>query len=299
MHINEALRCYLALLLCSTSVVLKAKDKVHWAVLDLPPYEYATGPEKGRGPVDELRKLLVNELTDFEHLGPTLVNQARLKKLFLKDDICHTAMFRTPETERNNYLSIPMAYANSHVLLLTKEVYIQMGEPKEVSLTELLKDTSLRMGVISRTLGKELDRIIKDTPNQSNIIYRKSLYTNQGLIKMLHRKRIDYFVDYPEQAMHWNVGNPKELLAAVPIKEVKMRYVAGRVTCSKTEVGRRVINSVNQILLREREKPEYVDKFVFDWLSHDMKAQYLEHYLKEMPKALWTNANKISTSSGD
>ncbi|MGB1237103.1 MAG: hypothetical protein ACPG4U_02760 [Pseudomonadales bacterium] len=278
-------------LLCYCSALVQAKERVEWIATQSSPFEVAVQQQRDQGPAEQLRQLLIHALPQYQHGALQRVDATALESLFERGNTCHATLSRTAYTERARYLSVAVGFAHARVVLTTPEIYRRLAQPREVSLTQLLSDTWLRMGVVSHALSPQLRAIVKREAYQPNILYRNTLENDRGLVDMLHRKQIDYFVGYPAQAMYWNKLYPDKPLIAVPLKEVAVRYLTGHVTCSRSDLGREVVEKVNQILLEEREKPEYAARFVFEWMPRAMKKDYLRHYFVSMPSAVWTNVN--------
>ncbi|MGB1237133.1 MAG: TIGR02285 family protein [Pseudomonadales bacterium] len=272
------------------SVRAEPVSTLEWMVYDVPPYEIVTGPYKGQGAADGLRQRLMTLLPEYAHSEPVLVNGERMHRLLKKQNVCHTALIRSPEFEQSMYLSIAVIMANTHVIITNKEHYDTLiAQGASASVQQLLQQTPLKLGHLSRSLGPEVDAILASESGNPNIVDRRSAYTDQGLFKMLHKGRIDYFIELPSQGMYWNMLNPDKQVYMIPISEMRERYIIGRVGCTKNPWGRKVIERVNQVMKEQRMDENYIRSLTFRWVPQSMREDFIEHYTRIIAADNWSN----------
>lgn len=281
--------------ICYSNAFAKIQNNaqvINWLVYDLPPYEIINGPFKGQGAADGLRKIVMEQLPQYQHRTPILVNDDRMMRLFEKENVCHTAIIRAPKYESSMYLSIGLIMANTHVIQTTRANYKRnFANQKSTSLDDLLNKTNLKFGRLSRSLGPEIDKVIAVNGDNKNIFLRSSFYTDQGLVKMLFKGRIDYFIDLPSQGMYWNALNPKQQVHMIPIDEVEKKYVVGRVACTKNAWGKKVIEQVNQQMAERRLDPNYINSLVFRWIPEQMREDFISNYKQIIANDNWSNVD--------
>ena len=91
-----------------------AEESITWPEIDFPPFDIQSGPYKDKGLLDEARKIIQQDLTDYQHERGELINFKRMWELLRKGDkICYSGVIRSRFTESIGHLSVPMGVAPS------------------------------------------------------------------------------------------------------------------------------------------------------------------------------------------
>jgi uncharacterized protein (TIGR02285 family) len=283
--LNVALVCLLA----SPSKAW-AEDLVRWVKLDFAPFEINTPPDAGLGVIDQFKTELQKIMPQYHYRHSGVVNQDRLMLRFEQETICHGALIKTPQIEKVTYMSIGIGLMPTHAIITPAHNKHAFAQQKSTSLRLLLENLSLVAAVPSRTFGPVIDSITASYSEQSNLYFRQAVDMH-GLFEMLFKQRFDYTVGYPAEAMYWNRQNPDKPLAIIGIEELAEKYVIGRVACSKTELGRKIINDVNKSLEKHRFSENYISTVFLPWLPEDLHSEYVKDFHKIISNDSWTNVD--------
>lgn len=267
-----------------------AEDIVRWVKLDFAPFEINTPPNAGFGVIDQFKTELQKIMPQYHYRHSGVVNQDRLMLRFEQETICHGALIKTPQIEKVTYMSIGIGLMPSHAIITPAHNKHAFAQQKSTSLRLLLENLSLVAAVPSRTFGPVIDGMTATYSEQSNLYFRQAVDMH-GLFEMLFKQRFDYTVGYPAEAMYWNRQNPDKPLAIIGIEELAEKYVIGRVACSKTELGRNIINDVNKSLEKHRLSEDYISTVFLPWLPEDLHSEYVKDFHKIISNDSWTNVD--------
>ncbi len=219
-NLKTALRITLSFLALVSAAVLfipvslKADDTVKWARVDFPPFEISSGPFKNSGIVDIIKKRVQSELRNYSHVDAELMNFERLTIRLKRENICHSAVIRSPETEKLSYMSVAVGMIPSYVLIVSAvNREEKFGHQKMVSLHQVV-EKGFNLGVPARLMGPVVAPIIEKYKDRSNVYIRKQPKIT-GLFKMLAQKRIDCIIGFPAEAVFWNKMNAEYRLAVI------------------------------------------------------------------------------------
>ncbi len=268
----------------------RAEDIVRWVKLDFAPFEINTAPHAGLGVIDQFKTELQKIMPQYHYRHSGVVNQDRLMLRFEQETICHGALIKTPQIENVTYMSIGIGLMPTHAIITPAHNKHAFAQQKSTSLRFLLENLSLVAAVPSRTFGPVIDGMTATYSEQSNLYFRQAVDMH-GLFEMLFKQRFDYTVGYPAEAMYWNRQNPDKPLAIIGIDELSEKYVIGRVACSKTELGRKIINDVNKSLVKHRLSEDYISTVFLPWLPEDLHSEYVKDFHKIISNDSWTNVN--------
>lgn len=251
---------------------LNAQDQIIWRVSDWPPAYIFDGPYKGQGMGDGVISYLKDRLPEYEH-STMKMNSKRLKEeIKAGKNVCSATALR-----RGYYLN-----SEVDMLVLPQRIYIRrdkiggMDQKSSISLDEILNDTSLKAGVSHGRYLKKLNAIVANHLNKKNIT---NIPNYASLIRMLFSGRVDYIIEYPSVIKYFETNYYQTgVITGLYIKEIEnISYIKGLVGCPKTEWGRTVINKVNQILLRDRKREEYLEPLL-RWYDEEDQKKLKEFY---------------------
>lgn len=126
--------------------------------------------------------------------------------------------------------------------------------PQPLSLQQLLTtDNLLLLGIEqNRSYGEQVDSLLQQHQHSRSLYLRTSSSEDQlGMMPMLQRRFIDAFLEYPQ------IANRSHLpLVFFPVAEAEAVNLI-HFACSKGEQGQRVVNTLNQIILRLHQQQAY------------------------------------------
>lgn len=240
-------------------------ETITWLVLDLPPLFIVKGPDAGKGIADRVQEMVSSGLKG-RRFETRVANASRIAKELSEDrNVCFAGEFYG----KSAFLtSIPTIALPPHNLIVLKENAHLFGNGERISLKTLLNNRDLIFGTAkNRLYGPDLDEILRQYAGAKNIYARSGKDTLDGLLGMLHKKRIHYLIEYPvsiryaaKKAGMW------DRLKVIPIEEnAEAPPIRGAVRCSDTPWGRQLIGEINEVLRMIRPTPEY-RRIMEDWI---------------------------------
>ena len=150
---------------------------------------------------------------------------------------CSAMAAQTPERESYLRFTAPYGYVYPVGLVTRAKGQDQfkrfLNKGGEVRLRDLLEQSELRVGVAgSRTYGTKLDDMLRPMvqSNARQVVQVSQDNSTKSLITMLQKKRFDYTLAYPGEAVYYDSAITK--LHFYPIAE-NSALLAGRFSCTK------------------------------------------------------------------
>jgi uncharacterized protein (TIGR02285 family) len=150
---------------------------------------------------------------------------------------CSAMAAQTPERESYLRFTAPYGYVYPVGLVTRAKDQDQfkrfLNKGGEVRLRDLLEQSELRAGVAgSRTYGTKLDEMLRPLvqSNARQVVQVSQDNSTKSLITMLQKKRFDYTLAYPGEAVYYDSAITK--LHFYPIAE-NSALLAGRFSCTK------------------------------------------------------------------
>ncbi len=270
------------LVLCVVPSLLMAEPekKLRWYLTDWPPAFILQGPDKGKGFAEELMDLIQKEMPNYKHERTFLPYRRILKNLERGDEGCYPInIYDNP----NHYglVSAPTTLVAGHNIYIHKSNLDQFPSGDTVSLTELLKNQKLRLGVrADLEFGPILSPILKAHEGQANLVLRQNQDLVDGLIRMLEHGHIDYFIEYHLVVKYTSkkLGFDMNDYLEIPIKENREEYIRGSIECPDNEWGRGIIADINEVLHRIRGTEAFRDINNRWFVSKAVKKVYWGKY---------------------
>jgi len=244
-------------------------EHLHW-----PPWYYHEGPNAGQGISQLVTAYLADHLKPYGYTKKTLtMNISRLALEFQhpKKLMCAVDLYRTREREKFiHFTEVPslITYSAGVIYLKAMEARLapHIDENQHISHTSLLADASLRGGV-------ELNRVYFENQNMyTRDNHPMHIYVHHGenpaigLMRLLVEKKIDYaFADPLEYSggldvMQTLVQKKLPEIAFISLGEIA-KYNYSYVGCSKTPAGKHIVDLLSQIIVANKNDPEYVNIF--------------------------------------
>lgn len=267
-------------LLCCVPATGLAGEKVEWMEAVAPPFFIHEGPLAGQGYEDVVTDIIMENLPHYDHVR-VVANITRHYKEF-KDGkkACNVGLFKTAQRKEFLYYSIPSFFTLPTVVIINKKNYSGFGSTKVVSLEEVLKN-NLRLGrSLNRSYGKNVDKVLDAFGNSENIFEFEGSELSLNLFQMLKRDRLDGLIGLPEEAMYQaeRLGIRDQIMT-LAIAENQEGYNGwlSYVACSKNEWGRKMIEEVNEVLLKQRPTERYRQAYE-RWLDDSTLEEYRKLY---------------------
>ncbi len=250
-------RLLLAVLMGVTSpwpAFAKKKVELTWIRWDDPPIFIFAGPYRGQGILDNVERILREQMPQYQHLTVEGTVPRILKEAELKTPICNAGWLETPEWSKLFYFSKPMAAIPTNGVLI-KSSLLKDVEGLQSLQNFLDQKPSWRLGV-GRLYGEGIDQILNKNNYQKNpqII---TVGTSLRAHRMLHRDRLHYTLGYPFEAVYYNrLFQGTDEVVHIPLKD-NSSFANVVVACPKTEWGQQVINDVNKVLEKKQVLPQF------------------------------------------
>lgn len=234
-------------------------DEIPWATADFPPFMILEGPETGNGLFDILSATIQSDLSDYTHNNINMQNSRFMHEVADGKNICKAFFFKTPEREKLLHYSLPTAVLLTNSIIMRRDTYQSLGEPRTLHLADIMADTRLRGGfILNRSYAPDLDPIIAAHRNDAHLVFMAT--NNTPFFRMMTQGKLDYIVDFPVATEYWPhaLGQPEDLLVSVPIAS-SIRYTVTYAVCTRNQWGATVIDRINAVLRRELPTQRYLD----------------------------------------
>lgn len=231
---------------------------IEWYLIDLPPIQIATGSLRGKGYTDRIRWRLIAGLPNYRHRIKLANVQRILADIKTKSNICNPAFLRTPEREQFMEFAEPLhaQYSNGAVVLKQRlESLTRYITPDgALAMDALLEAGNSHLAVQSgRSYGTVLDALAEKAKQGNQLVVLTSTRPAEAKLGLLEKGRVDAAFLYPIELeltlRHTGQQNLYEYLPVAGNGAYTLNYLA----CSKSPLGKRVIEEANAIIARERD----------------------------------------------
>lgn len=231
---------------------------IDWYLIDLPPIQIATGTMRGKGYTDRIRWRLISGLPNYRHRIKLANVQRILADIKTKPNICNPAFLRTPEREQFMEFADPLhaQYSNGAVVLRQRmdSLARHIAPDGTLSVEALLATGNSHLAVQSgRSYGTVLDGLAEKAKQGNQLVVLTSTRPAEAKLGLLEKGRVDAAFLYPIELeltlRHTGQQNLYEYLPVAGNGAYTLNYLA----CSKSPLGKRVIEEANAIIARERD----------------------------------------------
>ena len=257
---------FLPLFLTLFSEVVVAQQEILWLTDDNTDekIKYFNNPIPSSTAEDTVG-LLMRALPEY-NLTMQFAQKPRMDRLLRKlPNVCVANRIKTPQRLKEQLFSLPInIYLNLHLYFKkydgfqTLPAKILDKNNHLISLDKLfIANHKHLLGVDkARSFGFHLDKQIEKI-DPHNLVVRSGGKSSHSLIHMLFKNRIDYLIDYPSEIKEALANFPEELnLGSVEIA-ASPDYIVGYVSCSKSELGIKIINDINMALIKIYKTKEF------------------------------------------
>ncbi|OUS26428.1 hypothetical protein A9Q99_18000 [Gammaproteobacteria bacterium 45_16_T64] len=266
--------------LLSTSVLAQEKPLLTWYLTNWPPAFIVDGLRQGTGYADVIVDILEREMPEYRHERQLLPYPRILNYIERGNEGCYPTNIYDKKHDFG-VTSVPIVLVSGHSIYIHKDNLEKFPYPRGVSLAALLNNSALTLGVRGDLeFGSTLSPILKSHRNEKHMITRSGQDLVDGLVKMLDRRRIDYFIEYNfvMKFVTDKIGLKMDDFIEIPIFENRDEYVRGAVECPNSPWGKEVIVKVNKILVNLRETAEFRELNEKWFVSSSNKLQYWPKY---------------------
>ncbi|AIY67446.1 hypothetical protein [Pseudoalteromonas piratica] len=188
---------------------------------------------------------LTNQLESKGHISAELIPASRLREwreLTSQPDVCLYNKVKTPERERfAEFTAKPIVAFPPNRFVVHKTTAL----PNSVSLAQILKENSLRIGAVSgRAYGKHIDALFKAHNKQLMWISGKDAAKRLRL--MFAKEKFDAVIEYNATF----ISEPEIDLNKLSFHKLDEggHVVFGYIACANSELGKAVIRMYNELL---------------------------------------------------
>ncbi len=240
---------------------VRAADEITWLEADAPPFFIQSGPDRGQGYENIITGIIQENMPDYVHHRVTATISRHYRDFMNREKVCNVGLYKTPERERFLYFSIPSFLTLPTVLIIKKERFADFGGSKTVVLDKVLHNRALLIGrAQNRSYGRYVDEVLDRHRGAKNIFVYEGEQLSLNFFRMLQMDRLDGVIGLPEEAMYLaeRLGIRDQIMTlAIKENQQGMESWLSYVACSKTPWGRKVIDRINEILLKERSSERY------------------------------------------
>jgi len=258
-----------------------ANDQIMWLEAVAPPFFIHQGPLENQGYEDLLTDIFEENMPEYDHVRMQATISRHYQQWKQGEQACSVAMYKTPERTEFAYFSIPSCFTLPPGIIILKESFEKFGGRKVISLTDILKSEKLIIGrAKNRSYGVEMDKVLNDYGNDKNIFSYEGPQLTLQLFKMLLAGRIDGLPSLPEEAMYLaETEGFKDRIMILAIDENLGDYdsMITRVACSKTAWGKKTIERINKVLLKQRPTERFRAAYE-RWLDQNSLDEYRRLY---------------------
>lgn len=249
-----AMACLLGGWLALTSALA---DNITWLSSDFPPLAMPGASGAQQGYMDKLLQQVRHRLPQHQ-FAEEVVPWPRV--LFMAQSggpYCTAMAAHTPEREEFLRFTAPYGYVYPVGVVARvqdKGLFRRFVNPDgELRLHDMLRTTELRIGVAGqRTYGPKIDGMLGPVLQSGarQVVTVQQDNSTKSLIDMLKKKRFDYTLAYPGEAVFYD--SPMAGLHFYPIAG-NSDLLAGRFSCTKSVQTDRSFEDLNRLAMRMRK----------------------------------------------
>lgn len=288
--------CATLLLFAASSCLAAGNTTIQWLMVDLAPFRLLHGPEQGKGSSDQMEKMLIKLLPQYQHKS-RFTNFERRELLHIDTSTlyCSFGILANDKRKKTMALSIPAGVV-MHMALVTpsnsplsqhlKLQLIQQPSPQNngaVDLGKLLNEHQFT-GLLEQ--GRSYAPAVEQALKKPKALLAERSFTENNPVDLLLAGRVDFLIDYPHRISYLQSKSRQPLLDLeyFPVAGAEQRD-ATYVGCSKHPKAKEVIAAVNQQLLTLWADPDY-QRQMLSWYDDENKQQLqqlIQHIQQHLP----------------
>lgn len=282
--------CVTLLLFVAGNCLATTPTTIHWLMVDLAPFRLLNGPEQGKGSSDQMEKMLIKLLPQYQHKSRfTSFERRELLHADTSTLYCSFSVLGTKKRKETMELSIPSGVV-MHIALatlsnspLSQHLRQQTGP---VDLAQLLNQHQFT-GLLEK--GRSYAPAIEQALKNPNALLAQRSFTENNPVDLLLAGRVDFLIDYPHRISYLQSSSkqPHFDLDYFPVAGAEQRD-ATYVACSKHPKAKEVIEQVNQQLLTLWADQDYLRQML-SWYDDENKQQ-LQQLIQHIQQHLFNTA---------
>ncbi|WP_169568276.1 TIGR02285 family protein [Sneathiella limimaris] len=263
------LACCLAafswLLLSATLSLAHEKKTIIWGIVDEFPVWITSGANKGMGIMDVRLRLLMAELSDYNHRQISMSLPRVVEELKGDSRFCFMGILKTPIRETFMHFSPAALLAQPTSLVTTKSNLEKLApyrdEAGKLDLKALLQNETFSLFVMQdRSYSPSLDTMLRDLRHEEN----ENLRLHRGMprfnlrAKQLLAGRLSGLLGSPLEIYNIALSSGEEHeLSLLPIQNEPNETVA-YVGCSKNGITHKTMSDISSAVLKLRSTADFV-----------------------------------------
>lgn len=274
----------LVVVICAALNLAQAQS-IRWIEPKFPPFNIEIGPHAGEGVSQLLLQQVRLQTTDIQQQIRTATFARLHRELKESDHVCNASLIKTPEREEYIVFSKPWLTIIANGLIIRRadlSRYQAFMSDGELDLVALLKSPNFTLslskgrnygpGINSQLEGKNIQAKLVRTSGDSDLL--------DTLRVMLVRGSVDATIGYPSEAQFFarEHGLNAQALTLLPIKGA-LRSFPGYVGCSRSELGQKMIERVNQVIDQQATEQLLLEAYRH-WLDPETDRYYMQQVLK-------------------
>jgi len=278
---------FLLLLLCLFPKNLLSKETISWYHPILPPFNIVEGKYKEKGIVDLFNKKIFLHLKDYAHKTIIATPRRIIKSITEQEQVCSSALLMNDSRKKIMQYSIPYILVHPNRIIIKKDALYKFEPYKTAKGTykfsDILKNQSLFFGYShGRSFSKDIDKTIKKLATKKNSIGVGQHAALKGLLKMLHKGRIDYTLGYSYELSYlekeFKLNSSFTSLPIYNSNSLIPIYAA----CPNNEWGKTIITKLNKFFRSTRTTKEHYKSYL-QWMETQNINEYhllVQEYFK-------------------
>ena len=251
-------------------MAVSAMPVIDWLSLHWPPFRIAETPDKGQGHLDEMQRLVMAALPQYQH-QVHYSNLARVEQMLAAPsaETCIFGLIHSPSRAKTMRFSIPA------VMFVNVMVHVRADHPLAsqsqggVNLAEVTSDENLQ-GVVEHNRG--YPHLVKQHVDVQHSNLSGQSLPNVNPVELLLAKRFDYLIELPDRVRYFQTQlSVKQKVIDLPIRGLEP-LMYSYVACQDSVEGERRIQDINQALKNLRGTKAYQDPMM-RWLSPHRQQQ--------------------------
>ena len=257
-------------------------DTIFWQTYHSPPGTILTGPNEGTGFIQQVLKIIIEKLPEYEHeMMLTTLARAIIDIKYEKLS-CHPALFKTAEREKFMYFSKVMMAHPTNRIIAKKGFFDDFLRDGWIDLREITEYKDITFALIKgRAYTPEIDRDLAQYLNKDNVFFMSNTDLSPTF-QMLELGRVDATIAYQFEFNYYthNGHNPKQRYDIYPILGAPL-FTTGHVACPKNEWGKMIITKINAVLEKLKPTKAYKDALTSGWQDNRNDPSFEAFYRNE------------------
>ncbi len=252
---------------------------IFWQTYHRPPGVFLTGPNQGKGFVQQMLQLIISKLPEYDHKMPLSTLARAIEDIKQEKHSCHPSLFKTVEREKYMYFSNASVVTPTNRVITKKGRFDNYFRDGWIDLREIGKDQNLTFTFVKgRSFTDKVDKIIEQHVREESIFFM----TNTDLspsFQMIELGRVDATIAYPFE-LNYYAKNDSLSLAQFDIYPIlgTPLFSTGYVACPKNEWGKLVIEKINIILAKLKPTKTYQDALTSGWEYERDNPLFIDYY---------------------